>query len=512
MVESRIDKSVKNAKINFVFYFVFIALSFFSRKIFLDTLGAEFMGLSGTLGNILGLLNIAEMGISASIGFHLYRPLHDDDHETTNELISLFGWFYRIVGCVIIVAAIIVSLFFPLIFKESTLSLSLIYFVFFSFLMSSLIGYFINYRQLLLGSDQKQYIVSKYLQTAYVVKTIVQMVVCYYFLNYYFWAIVEFLFALIGCILLNWKIDKTYPWLHSHPREGKRLNKKHPSVLKSAKQVFIHNLKSVFIDRCDQIFIFAFATLSHVAFYGNYSLIFSKLNALFGTLMGSVTASIGSVLADNNHERSMEIFWEQQAVRFLFAGVGSVSLFFLVHPLLSVWLGAEYILSDFLLFLFCLDFFLTITCNAVCIFLHCLGMYADIWTVWVTIILNLSVTIITGTLIGIEGVLLGKLSSLILVVSMWKPYYLFRDGFHEPYSLYWRHCGVYYLLLVISILIVIGVVTIWPWNAYSSWAAFIGYCFGIGGTMLISYFILMFFFGKGLRGFTMRLLGYYKIK
>ena len=52
MRESRTKKSLKNAQVNLIFYFITLALSFFSRKIFLDYLGAEFIGLTGTLQNL----------------------------------------------------------------------------------------------------------------------------------------------------------------------------------------------------------------------------------------------------------------------------------------------------------------------------------------------------------------------------------------------------------------------------------------------------------------------------
>ena len=72
--ESRLKKSLLNARVNLIFYFLSLALSFFSRKIFLDALGADFMGLIGTLNNLLGFLNLAELGISTAIGYVLYKP------------------------------------------------------------------------------------------------------------------------------------------------------------------------------------------------------------------------------------------------------------------------------------------------------------------------------------------------------------------------------------------------------------------------------------------------------
>ena len=60
---SRIQKSIKNAKVNVIFYVITAVLAFFSRKVFLDNLGTEFLGLSSTLGDILNLMNITELGI-----------------------------------------------------------------------------------------------------------------------------------------------------------------------------------------------------------------------------------------------------------------------------------------------------------------------------------------------------------------------------------------------------------------------------------------------------------------
>ena len=58
-----IQKSIKNAKVNVIFYVITAVLAFFSRKVFLDNLGTEFLGLSSTLGDILNLMNITELGI-----------------------------------------------------------------------------------------------------------------------------------------------------------------------------------------------------------------------------------------------------------------------------------------------------------------------------------------------------------------------------------------------------------------------------------------------------------------
>ena len=72
---SRIQKSIANARVNVIFYVVSILLAFFSRKYFLQNLGTDFLGLSGTLGDMLNIMNITELGIGTAVGVTLYKPL-----------------------------------------------------------------------------------------------------------------------------------------------------------------------------------------------------------------------------------------------------------------------------------------------------------------------------------------------------------------------------------------------------------------------------------------------------
>lgn len=96
-MESRVQKSVLNAKVNLIFYFAILILSFFSRRIFLDNLGADFIGFTGTLSNLLGFLNLAELGIASAIGYVLYQPLFDGDQKQIIKIISVFGYLYKVV-------------------------------------------------------------------------------------------------------------------------------------------------------------------------------------------------------------------------------------------------------------------------------------------------------------------------------------------------------------------------------------------------------------------------------
>ena len=210
-----------NIKVGMLFYVLSLFLAFFSRKIFLDCLGAEFIGLTGMLMNIMSFLSVAEFGMGISIAYFLYKPLQENNHKKINEVMSILAYLYRYIGFIIGGIGIFISMFFPWWFGNLTTGLFLVYFAFYAFLGNSMIGYIFNYRQLLLSANQKQYVVSAYFQTIGIVQSLTQILLAYYYRNLYLWVIVGVVFSFIGCLVLNYRINKEYPWLQINLKEGR---------------------------------------------------------------------------------------------------------------------------------------------------------------------------------------------------------------------------------------------------------------------------------------------------
>lgn len=496
-MSGRVHKSVLNAEVNLIFYFLSLFFAFFSRKIFLDNLGAEFIGLTGTLYNILGYLNLSELGISACIGYFLFKPLQTNNRQEIQEILSLLGYLYNWIGSIIFAGAFIVSLFFPLIFAHANLGFGIIYFAFYSFLGSSLIGYFINYRQILLNADQKKYLVAIYYQSANIVKIALQIFLAYYYKNLYIWVAVEFLFGIIGCIILNRKINKEYPWLNVNKKDGKLLLKKYPEIITKTKQVFIHQIKNFVLVKSDELFIFLFASLKMVAYYGNYMIIISKLISLFSAVTGSVGASIGNLVAEGDKQHMLKVFWEFTTIQHTIAAILSFSLYMFLEPFVAHWLGEQYIMDNRILILLVAYVYITNASNSVNAFNYAHGLYADVWSAWAELIINVSVTIICGLKWGIIGILIGKLASLIPIVGLWKPYYLFTEGLKEPVRTYWNGALRNYAISAFAFAAGYYSLQLIPFNPYKSIWEWFTYSV-IGMVIFLLYdFTATFLFAKG---------------
>ena len=449
-MSGRVSKSIKNAEVNLIFYFLALFLAFFSRKTFLHCLGAEFIGLNGTLSNILGYLNLAELGIGGSIGYLLYKPLQLKDKNEISEILSVFGYLYNWIGSIILGAGIVISLFFPLIFKNTSLGLGIVYFSFYSILGSSLIGYFINYRQILLSADQKNYLVAIYTQSANLTKILLQIFLAYNYKNLYLWVAIEFIFGIIGCIILNWKINKEYPWLRTHKSNGRKLLKKYPSILTYTRQIFIHKIKDFLIYKSDELFIFLFVSLKMVAFYGNYTIIATKVGQLFSSMIGGMEASIGNLVAEGNKRNIMKVFWEITTIRHFIAGFLCFSIYHFIEPFICLWLGPEYILSHEILILLVLSIYIGTSRGSVDMFNATHGLFADTWTAWLELFMTIVITLVGGYLWGIAGILLNKVITTTLIGLLWKPYYLFHSGLHLSYSIYWKGASRNFIVSFVS--------------------------------------------------------------
>lgn len=435
--ESRIKKTLLNARVNLIFYFLTLVLSFFSRKVFLDCLQAEFVGLTGTLQNLLGFLNLAELGIGASIGYVLYKPIFDHDENKIIEIISVMGYLYRIIGIVILCGGCILACFLPLIFPSTSFDYGIITFAYFSFLASSLIGYFINYRQNLLGADQRNYVVTAYFQTATIIKTLIQMTSAYYTGSYYLWIAIELIFGIIYSIILNWKINLTYPWLKVNVKEGRNYLKKYPLIIKNTKRIFLHKIGIVTQWQALPILIYAFESLKLVAFYENYSLLATKLSGMINSVLGSSEAAVGNLIAEGNNSKVEDTLWQMMSIRFWICGAVIVIMYLLIPPFIVLWLGSQFLLSDTILILIIANIGVQIVQSCLGQFIYGYGLFNDVWATLTQAAIFVTGAIIGGSLCGLPGVIASSILSISLAFGLWKPYYLYHYGFKQKFVNYW---------------------------------------------------------------------------
>lgn len=500
----RVQRSIMNFKVGIIFYIISVFLAFFSRKIFLDCLGAEFIGLTGMLMNIMSFLSVAELGIGTSIVYFLYKPLQEEDHDKTNEVISMLAYLYRYIGAIIGISGVIISFFFPWWFSNLSTGLFLVYFSFYSFLFSSVAGYLFNYKQLLVGADQKQYLVNAYFQTIAILQSIIQILLAYFYRNLWLWVIIGLVFSIIGIIVFNIRIRQLYPWLQISLKEGQKKLKQYPEILIKTRQVFIQKIKNFILYRSDEILVGMFVSVVQVAFYGNYTIIINKLNYLVNILSDGMNAGVGNLIAEGNDQNTMKVFWELTAIRFLITGSVVYGLLLFLQPFVACWFGPHYQLSNIIVYLLIFNLFIFLSRGVVENYISAHGLFSDVWAAWTELCLNLGVTLCLAPFYGIVGILLGKIISVFFIAFFWKPYYLFNKGLKKSIYVYWRGMSTYYLVFafytVLTIVIFQYIIKLHATTIY------LLLCYGIiiYPILIICYFTTLLYSTKGMKYFVAR--------
>ena len=84
----RTKKAAINSSINILCFFITFIPNLLIRKVFLQSLGSELLGLNSLYTNIVGWLSIIELGIGPAIIFSLYKPYAKNDQKQIRAYIK----------------------------------------------------------------------------------------------------------------------------------------------------------------------------------------------------------------------------------------------------------------------------------------------------------------------------------------------------------------------------------------------------------------------------------------
>ncbi|CAE6902663.1 hypothetical protein R69608_03022 [Paraburkholderia nemoris] len=459
--DSRFKKMAKNARVSLFFLVLILLATFVSRAVFIDKIGANFIGLTTTIVNIVGFLNLAEMGFASVVAFALYGPIHSKNTVEISAIVTVFAYIYRRVGLVVMTIGIVGGIFIPYFFRSSGFSAGTILSTYYIYLFTTIIGYFFNYREILLVADQKNYVKISIFNSLKLVKLGAQMIAVSYLDGKIFWWLGLELFSLVAyAYLLNLKISQVYPWLDVDVRSGKNLSRDYLIIYKKSKQAFVHKLAAVVLQQTSPIFVFVFLNLQVVTKYTNYTIIITALTSVITALFDSTNAGVGNLVAARNLKRTFGVYWELQVSRFWLAGVAAYTLFSTIDLFIGAWVGEKYVLPKPVVTVLVAGFFITVARKTTDEFISASGLYHDTAAPLAEAAINIIVTMVLGKMYGVFGIAMGSVVSLLIIVGLWKPIFLHKEALGGNVHIYFAKTGGFLLILIFSAIVTtkIGVV------------------------------------------------------
>lgn len=452
MNRSRTRNVARNIAVALLCQTVNLVCTIVSRTIFINILGAEYLGINGLYTNILTILSFAELGIGNAIIFSMYKPLASADTEKIKSLMAFYKKTYDIIAIVIFVGGIGVVPFLKYIIKDApniNENLSLLYLL---FLANTVISYFYIYKRSIIIADQKNHIVLYITQLVQTIRIIGQSIILYLTHDFVLFLIIQICCTIICNLVTAIKAEKMYPYLKDPAMPLS--NDESSRIFRNVRALVVYKFGSVILNGTDNIIISAMAGVANVGLISNYALFTSACTTIIGRITEAFTASVGNLNAIGNKQQKYDIFQKIFFISAWIYGFATVGLVIMSNRVISVWLGNDYLMSKFIVVSFMIGFYVSGVHFAAYTYRTTLGYFIEgKMAPLLAAILNFVFSIIGYQIFGIAGIFIATPISRYFTVGLVDPYLIYKKSFYlssfRYHVTYFTYAGLFTVLYFI---------------------------------------------------------------
>lgn len=401
---NRTQRIIRNSSVSLIGQVLTILLGFISRKVFLQYIGVEMLGLNSTFASILNTLSLAELGFQQVIVFHLYGVLSRDDKEQINALINIYKLVYRCIGIFFIVASLCCVPFLQCFLSdiEATNTVKLFFLI---QALTSACTYFLSYKRNILYADQNSYLSGLIDMAVNSTATILSILAMVLTSNYLLYLLILLGKTYLSNIIVHLACTKRYPYLHAAKTDWKLLKQ----LASNLKDVVVERISFYIYGSTDNLLISAFISTVQVGFLNNYLMVINNIKALVKSLTAPLIPAIGNMVAiSKKHEQHMEAFRILEQAYFWMAGFAIVPVYVLADSFIQLYIGEQFILPGVILFLMCIDMYIHISQDSCLSFLTANGLFRKRRNISIGgAIVNIVVSVLLMKPMGIAGILAG---------------------------------------------------------------------------------------------------------
>lgn len=448
----RVKNSIRNISASLFGQFFGILISFINRRVFINVLGVELLGVNGLFSNILSLLSLAELGVGIAIIYGLYKPIAEDDKETIKGLMKYYKGIYQNIGITITLIGLALTPFLNFVIKD-TQNIDNINLIYIIFILNTSVTYFLSYKRSILIADQKKYIETILHYFIFFLSNLMQIIALLLYKNFVLYLVINLFLRIVENVYIMRYVDKRYPYLKNN-KSAKLNENKRRELNKNISALAFHKFGSVIVNSTDNIVISKFLGLAWVGLYSNYVVLTSALVTVLSQIFGAVTASVGNLNATSSNSKTFDMYSNIMLVNFWMYGFSAILFNILSTDFIVVWIGESFLLSKSVVLVLTFNFFLNGTRRTTLLFKDAKGLFwADRYKPIAEGVLNLLISISLVQKIGFIGVFLGTIISSLLTTFWIEPFVLFKYGFEVKVITYFSKYFKYLTITIIAFLI-----------------------------------------------------------
>lgn len=413
MEQSRTNNVIKNITFALLTNVIGTVLPFVVRTYMIRYLGSEFIGLNNLCASILHVLSATDIGIANAFAYRLYKPLAEGNKEEVCELLNFYRKVYFAIGMVILSMGLILLPFLKHFISQNIPENVNIYFVFFLYLINTVISYVVfAYKNLIFTADQKKNYES--------ITTSISLSVLYIsqiFLisahKYYLSVCMLPLSTLMGNLLRNQIARRKYP---DYVPRGTISRSAISGLKRDIFSVAVYKFRDISRNAFDSIVISTFMGLIVLSNYQNYNMILTVPTWLLGLICASILPSVGNFAVLNSQKEVYGVYKKNVFIMSFLAAWFAICFLFMIQDFIVIWLGAEFQLSWVAAVLFAVYIALHGEAMNIKIIRESIGLWNQgrIWAV-VEMVTNLVLNLLLGWWLGVEGIILATIISMLFI-------------------------------------------------------------------------------------------------
>ncbi len=288
-MKTRGQKAVINTIVLATYQLVVFICGLILPRYILTYFGSEYNGITSSINQFLGFIDILQMGIAGATRFALYKVLAVKDNIGISGIVNATEKYMRKIGSVLLVYIFVMMLFYPYVAKTDlpTNEIRLLVLI---LGITSFMRYFfgITY-QILLNADQKQYFYNIIITIATLINLIVAVILMKCGQNIF---IVKsgsaFIFVLVP-IILSILVKKLYSIDKTVPPDN--------SGIKGRWDVMWHSIANIVHNNTSLVVLTLFADVKLVSVYTVYYLVINGLHKILSIFTNSLEAAFGNMFA-----------------------------------------------------------------------------------------------------------------------------------------------------------------------------------------------------------------------
>lgn len=433
----RVKSATRNIKFGYIGQIATALVSFILRKLFILYLDETLLGVNSLYGNVLSILNMAELGIGTALNFSLYGPVARGEKEKIKSYMQLYRKAYYIIAMVVAAIGLMLTPFLELLVKNpGNITTTELYTYYFIFLFNTVSSYFVAYKYSLVNAEQKNYIQTNVITITKIITVSIQMLVIVITKNFFFFLITDAVIQLIQKIFVSRFLDNMYPYLRE--KNVQKLSKdESDAVWTKTKALVFHKVGDVARLQTDALIISSLIEVAMAGVVDNYNMVISTVSNFVNIIFNSVISSFGNLIATESKEKQFDMFRVYRFFASWIYGFSCVGFMILLTPLVRIWLGDSWILAPAAVYCILTDYYFKGDRIVLSNYKTAAGVFEpDKYLALIQGAVNLVLSIwLVQTPLGITGVYIGTIVSG-LIANVTKPVIIYRTCFDRSAKSY----------------------------------------------------------------------------